>query len=226
MAVSEGSLVNSLRQVLWGVKWTFIPPSFPRPRNSFKRQRKILIHAILWLENCTWNWPLPSFFLGKAESGDVAVKCCTEWLDSILYKYKMKIAQGLVLKTGDTLPRKRKKNVYTISALVSFACIIYVIPTNYLGLAPSKSQNGGFIGGYIFPLTSCTAIKPASQRCELTYFRYSWIKVITLLICNTNYTQPRVNGYVSISLQPDSMPQYMKVFVSHSILYPWYHSQR
>lgn len=141
MAVSEGPLVNSLRQVLWGVKWTFIPPPFPRPRNSFKRQRKILIYAFLWLENCTWNWPLPSFFLGKAESGDVAVKCCTAWLDSILYKYKMKTAQELVLKPETLHPGKEKKNVYTISALVSFACIIYVTPTNYLGLAPSKSQN-------------------------------------------------------------------------------------
>lgn len=152
-AASEGPLVNSLRQVLWGVKWTFIPPPFPRPRNSFKRQRKILIYAFLWLENCSWNWPLPSFLLGKADSGDVAVKCCTAWLDSILYKYKMKIAQGLVLKTGDTLPRERKKNVYTISALVSFACIIYVTPTNYLGLALSKSQNAVDLLEGIFSLS-------------------------------------------------------------------------
>lgn len=51
----------------------------------------------------------PVFFLGKAESGDIAVKCCTAWLDSVLYKYKMKIAQELVLKPETLYPGKEKK---------------------------------------------------------------------------------------------------------------------
>ena len=27
----------------------------------FKPQRKIHVYVVLWLEKCTWNWPIPSF---------------------------------------------------------------------------------------------------------------------------------------------------------------------
>lgn len=62
-----------------------------------------------------------------------------------------------LLKVGDR-PQKKARG---ISALVSFACIIHVIPTNYLDLASSKYQRLVKLMDAMFPPTHqvwCAAI--------------------------------------------------------------------
>lgn len=166
----------------------------------------------------TWKLYLeltsPQFFPGKSWVGR---RCC-QMLHCMVGFYTVQVqdedSTGVGSKNRRHSTREKKKKCLH-HLCISVLRLYYLCYTNKLfrPCPKQKPECGGFIGGYTFPLTSCTAIKPASQRCELTYFRYSWIKVITLLICNTNHTQPRINGDVSISLQPDSMPRYMKVFV-------------
>lgn len=105
-----------------------------------KRQRKILAFAFLGLENCTWQLtPSALYFPGKSRVeitllSDVAA-CGEGWRHST-----------------DGMWWGARAELYAISALVSFACIIHVTPTNYLGLAPSKRRNVVDLSEGIFSL--------------------------------------------------------------------------
>lgn len=97
-----------------------------------KRQREIVVFAFLGLENCTWRLtPLLFPFLGKAESKK---PCCQ--------MRRRAVKAGEARREGGGGGGGRLgAELYAISALVSFACIIHPPPTNYLGLAPSKRRN-------------------------------------------------------------------------------------
>lgn len=145
-AVNEGSTVKSLQQPPARCTSRFYevgsePYSLCREILS-KRQRKILAFAFLELENCTWRLtPSALFFPGKSRVEITllsdAAACGEGWRHS---------TDGLWGGGG------ARAELYAISALVSFACIIHVTPTNYLGLAPSKRRNVVDLSEGIFSL--------------------------------------------------------------------------
>lgn len=153
-------------------------PLFPRLCRGrgilSKRQRKILIFAFLGLENCTWRLTSRLFFPWEKQSrktrlSDVAVRGGRE----------------LAVKAGDTRPRGGSGALRHLC--ISVLRLHYSCYTNKL-FRPCPEQTpecGGFIRGYIFPLASYSAIKTASQRCELTFLRYAQIEVINLFMTST-----------------------------------------
>lgn len=150
-------------------------PLFPRLCRGrgilSKRQRKILTFAFLGLENCTWRVDLSPFLsLGKAESKDPAVR---------------RGGRERAVKAGDSRPRGGSGALRHLC--ISVLRLHYSCYTNKL-FRPCPEQTpecGGFIRGYIFPLASCSAIKTASQRRELTFLRYAQIEVINLFMTST-----------------------------------------
>lgn len=77
-----GAFSSGTRGVLTGFyevqSELLFPPTlqlpFLRARNSLLTQRKILVCGFLWLEKCTWNWPIASFFF--AEKSWAGRRCC------------------------------------------------------------------------------------------------------------------------------------------------------
>lgn len=96
------------------------------------------------------------------------------------------------VKAGDTRPNGGKgggngsgapRHLYISVLRLHYSCY-----TNKL-FRPCPEQTpecGGFIGGYIFPLASCGAIKAAYRRRELTFLRYGEIEVINLFVTRYN----------------------------------------
>lgn len=166
-ATSEGPSVKGLQQqhsrcghrFLWGAKWTIIPsnPSaaFPETEEfSLNPEEKYLYMRFYDLKSVLETDLCPLF--GKVFSA----KHCAAWLDSILYMQKDEWSTTVGFKVRHNPGIKR----LTVSLqFLSFACIIHVTPTNYLGLAPSKCQNLVDLLDSIFPLTSCTV--QCNQAC-------------------------------------------------------------
>lgn len=86
----------------------------------------------------TWKLYLeltsPQFFPGKSWVGR---RCC-QMLHCMVGFYTVQVQDEDSTGVGS---KNRRHSTQEKKKKVSFACIIYVTPTNYLGLAPSKSQN-------------------------------------------------------------------------------------
>lgn len=139
-----------------------------------KRQRKVLIFAFLELENCTWRLTLGSLFCWEKPSRKKKPRCQM---------------RRHAVKAGDTRPRwvglggAMGAELYAISALVSFACIIHVTPTNYLGIAPGKRRNAvDLLAGIFSHLHHAAQSRLQCWRRELTFLRYGEIEVIHLCV--------------------------------------------
>lgn len=158
-------------KVLWGAKWTFIPSPLPRQRNSLQTSKENTYICIFR----TWKLYLavdlsPFLSLGKAESKEPAVR---------------RGGRERAVKAGDARPRGGSGALRHLC--ISVLRLHYSCYTNKL-FRPCPEQTpecGGFIRGYIFPLASCSAIKTASQRRELTFLRYAQIEVINLFMTST-----------------------------------------
>lgn len=89
-------------------------------------------------------------FPEESSSKGVASKYPAAWLVSIHAKRWMKHCSWFWSQTQPS-----EKRLALSLQFSSFTCIIHVTPTNYLGLAPSKCQNCGFIGQCFLCLASC-----------------------------------------------------------------------
>lgn len=131
----------------WGVVAGFyevrseplLPPTLQLPdqsaRNSLKTKEKYLYMCIYDFKS---GLQIDLYWVRNADSKGVAARYRTAWLDSILYMQKDEWSTTVGFPVRDTTQAEK---AYAISALVSFASIINVIPTNYLDLAPSKCKN-------------------------------------------------------------------------------------
>lgn len=60
----------------------------------------------------------------------------------------------------------KRKHTHNISALVSFVCIIHVIPTNYLDLAPRQMSVYG--GKWMDPTSLHTSLQPKDMSSTIS----------------------------------------------------------